>query len=78
MKKNLQKQQQQLSKIIEKKLVITKQEIGKLGEINDLKKSIEFTKNVLEKKVAKVDQNFYELQEKFKKVKEDVTNDCHV
>ena len=78
MKKNLQNQQQQLSKIIEKKLVITKQEIGKLGEINDLKKSIEFTKNVLEKKVAKVDQNFYELQEKFKKVKEDVTNDCHV
>ena len=78
MKKNLQKQQQQLSKIIETKLVITKQEIGKLGEINDLKKSIEFTKNVLEKKVAKVDQNFYELQEKFKKVKEDVTNDCHV
>ena len=78
MKKNLQKQQQKLSKIIEKKLVITKQEIGKLGEINDLKKSIEFTKNVLEKKVAKVDQNFYELQEKFKKVKEDVTNDCHV
>ena len=43
-----------------------------------MKKSIEFTKNVLEKKVAKVDQNFYELQEKFKKVKEDVTNDCHV
>ena len=42
------KQQQQISKIIEDNLVITKQEIGKLREeINDLKKSIEFTENVL-------------------------------
>ena len=68
------KQQQQISKIIEKKLVITKQEIGKLREINDLKKSIEFTKNVLEEKVAKVEQNVFELQGKFKKVEEDVFN----
>ena len=52
------KQQQQISKIIENNLVITKQEIGKLREeINDLKKSIEFTENVLEEKVAKVEQN---------------------
>ena len=50
------KQQQQISKIIENNLVITKQEIGKLlAEINNLKKSIEFTENVLEEKVAKVD-----------------------
>ena len=68
------KQQQQISKIIEKNLVITKQEIGKLREeINDLKKSIEFTENVLEEKVAKVEQNVCELQGKFKKVEEDVT-----
>ena len=73
------KQQQQISKIIENNLVITKQEIGKLREeINDLKKSIEFTENVLEEKVAKVEQNVFELQGKFKKVKEDVMNDCLV
>ena len=67
------KQQQQISKIIENNLVITKQEIGKLREeINDLKKSIEFTENVLEEKVAKVEQNVCELQGKFKKVEEDV------
>ena len=68
------KQQQQISKIIENNLVTTKQEIGKLREeINDLKKSIEFTENVLEEKVAKVEQNVCELQGKFKKVEEDVT-----
>ena len=38
-----------------------------------MKKSIEFTKNVPEEKVAKVDQNFCELQRKLKKVEEDVT-----
>ena len=55
-------------------MVITKQEIGKLrGEINDLKKSIEFTENVLDEKVANVEQNVCELQGKFKKVEEDVT-----
>ena len=68
------KQQQQISKIIENNMVITKQEIGKLREeINDLKKSIEFTENVLVEKVAKVEQNVCELQGKFKKVEEDVT-----
>ena len=67
------KQQQQISKIIENNLVTTKQEIGKLREeINDLKNSIEFTENVLEEKVAKVEQNVCELQGKFKKVEEDV------
>ena len=38
-----------------------------------MKKSIEFTENVLEEKVAKVEQNVCELQGKFKKVEEDVT-----
>ena len=38
-----------------------------------MKKSIEFTENVLEEKAAKVEQNFCELQGKFKKVEEDVT-----
>ena len=38
-----------------------------------MKKSIEFTENVLEEKVAKVEQNVCELQVKFKKVEEDVT-----
>ena len=64
------KQQQQISKIIENNLVITKQEIGKLREeINDLKKSIEFTENVVEEKVAKVEQNVCEQQEKIRKLK---------
>ena len=62
------KQQQQNN------MVIAKQEIGKLREeINDLKKSTEFTENVVEEKVAKVEQNVCQLQEKFKKVEEDVT-----
>ena len=38
-----------------------------------MKKSIEFTENVLGEKVAKVEQNVCELQGKFKKVEEDVT-----
>ena len=38
-----------------------------------MKKGIEFTENVLEEKVAKVEQNVCELQVKFKKVEEDVT-----
>ena len=68
------KDQQQITKIIENNLVITKQEFGKLREeINDFKKSIEFTENVPEEKVAKVEQNVCELQGKFKKVEEDVT-----
>ena len=72
-KEEFAKQQQQISKIIENNLVITKQEIGKLREeINDLKKSIEFTENVLEEKVAKVELNVCELQEKFKKVEENL------
>ena len=61
-------------KVIENKLVITKQEIGKLREeINHLKNSIEFTENVFDEKVAKVEQNVCELQGKCKKVEEDVT-----
>ena len=68
------KQQQQISKIIENNLVITKHEIRKLREeINNLKKSTEFTENVLEEKVAKVEQNVCEQEGKFKKVEEDVT-----
>ena len=64
------KQQQQISKIIENNLVITKQENGKLQEvINDSKKSIEFTENVLEEKI---EQNVGELQGKFEKVEQDV------
>ena len=63
------KQQQQISKIIENNLVITKQEIWMLREeTNDLKKSIQFTENVLDERVAKVEQNVCELQGKFKKV----------
>ena len=42
-------------------------------ETNDLKKSIQFTENVLDERVAKVEQNVCELQGKFKKVQEDVT-----
>ena len=68
------KQQQQISKIIENILVITEQGIGKLQEeINDLKKSIDVTENILEEKVAKVEQNICEVLGKFEKVEEDVT-----
>ena len=38
-----------------------------------MKKSIEFTENVFEEKVAKLEQNVCELQRKFKKVEKDVT-----
>ena len=38
-----------------------------------MKKSTEFTENVLEEKIAKVEQNVCELQGKFRKVEEDVT-----
>ena len=70
----LTKQQQQISKIIENNLVITKQEIGKLRvKINNLKKSIESTENVFEEKVTKVEQNVCKLQGKFEEVEEDVT-----
>ena len=58
------KQQQQISKIIENNLVITKQEIGKLREeINDLKKVLNLLKMFFRRR----------LQGKFKKVQEDVT-----
>ena len=51
-------------------MVITKQEIGKLQEgINDLKKSIEFTEDVFEEKVAKVEQNICEQQKKIRKLR---------
>ena len=57
-KEEFLKQQLDISKVISNSLTITKQEIGKLREeINDLKKSIEFTKNVLKNKVSKVEQN---------------------
>ena len=39
-----------------------------------MKNSIEFTENVLEETVAKVELNVCELQGKFKKVEEDVTD----
>ena len=39
-----------------------------------MKKSIQFTENVLEEKVAKVEQNVCELQEKFNKVEEDAAD----
>lgn len=38
----------------------------------DLKKSIEFTENVLKSKVSKVENNFYELRGKVTKVEEDL------
>ena len=38
-----------------------------------MKKSIEFTENVLEEKVEKLEQSVCELQRKFKKVEKDVT-----
>ena len=52
-------------------MLITKQESGKLREeINDVKKSIEFTKNVYGEKVAR---NVCKLQGRFNKAEEDVT-----
>ena len=57
-KEEFLKQQLDISKVISNSLTIIKQEIGKRREeINDLKKSIEFTENVLKNKVSKVEQN---------------------
>ena len=73
-KEEFEKQQQEIAKIISNNFVITKQEIGKLREeINELKKSIEFTENVLEEKVSKVERTAFELHERVSKLEKDVT-----
>lgn len=62
-KEEFERQQQDISKKISNNLTITKQETAKLREqINDLKKGIEFTENVLKDKVSKNEQEFCELK----------------
>ena len=73
-KEEFERQQQDISKKISNNLTITKQETAKLREqINDMKKGIEFTENVLKDKVSKNEQEFCELKGKLTKVDEDLT-----
>ena len=64
------KQQQQISKIIENNLVITKQEIGKLREeINDLKKLSNLLKMFLRRKLQKLSRTFSSYKENLRKLR---------
>ena len=64
------KQQQQISKIIENNLVITKQEIGKLREeINDLKTVFNLLKMFLRRKLQKLSRTFVSYKENLRKLR---------
>ena len=64
------KQQQQISKIIENNLVITKQEIGKLREeINDFKKVSNLLKMFLRRKLQKLSRTFASYKENLGKLR---------
>ena len=72
--KEFHKQQEDIPKISSNNLTITKLGNEKLRkEINNLKKSIEFSRNVFNDKVSKVEQYFCELKGKVTKVEEDLT-----
>ena len=64
------KQQQQMSKIIENNLVITKQEIERLWEeINDLKKVLNLLKMFLKRKLQKLSRTFVSYKENLRKLR---------
>ena len=64
------KQQQQILKIIESNLVITKQEIRKLREeINDLKKVLNLLKMFLRRKLQKLNRTFASKKENLRKLR---------
>ena len=61
------KQEQNLAKIISGNLAITMQEIKSLKyEVNELKKSMEFTQNDLGERVNNVEENMCQLKEDLK------------
>ena len=71
-KEEFEKQQQNLLNLISGNFDITKSEIKNVrNEINDLKKSIEFTENVLEEKVAQVESK---CKEEFEKQQQNLLN----
>ena len=64
------KQQQQISKIIENNLVITKQEIEKLREeINDLKKVMNLLKMLFRRNWQKLSRTFASYKENLRKLR---------
>ena len=61
------KQEQNLAKIISGNLAVTMQEIKSLKyEVNELKKSMEFTQNDLGERVNNVEENMCQLKEDLK------------
>ena len=67
-REEFEKQQKNLLNLISGNLEITMKEIKSIKtEMNDLKKSIEFTKNVLEEKVQKCQEKAEHLDEQFGK-----------
>ena len=67
-REEFEKQQKNLLNVISGNLEITMKEIKSIKtEMNDLKKSIEFTKNVLEEKVQKCQEKAEDLDEQFGK-----------
>ena len=78
----LKKQEQNLVKIISGNLEITMQEIKSFkNEVNDLKKSMEFTQSYLEERVNNVEENICKVEEDLKEIYEyqidpGYVNDC--
>ena len=67
-REEFEKQQKNLLNLISGNLKITIKQIKSIKtEMNDLKKSIEFTKNVLEEKVQKCQEKAEHLDEQFGK-----------
>ena len=65
------KQEQNLAKIISGNLEITMQEIKSLkNEVNELKKSMEFTQNDLKERVNNVEENMCKVKEDLKEIYE--------
>ena len=70
-REEFEKQQKNLLNLISGNLEITMKEIKSIKtEMNDLKKSIEFTENVLEEKVQKCQEKAEHLDERIREIYE--------
>ena len=70
-REEFEKQQKNLLNVISGNLEITMKEIKSIKtEMNDLKKSIEFTENVLEEKVQKCQEKAEHLDERIREIYE--------
>ena len=70
-REEFEKQQKNLLNVISGNLEITMKEIKSIKtEMNDLKKSIEFTENVLEEKVQKCQEKAEHLDERIREINE--------